>query len=278
MKEETREATERTREMVREIPDNMRAGSHKVGSFFSRVSPDAWIIAAAIIIGSLFVVAATMPFDGMNDKKNGAMEEEMEEAPEPAKMEGVTTIDNDPVLGDPKSAKVAIVEFSDFECPFCKKFHEETYQQIVDKYVTPGQVAWVSRDLPLPFHDPMATTAAGIANCVYDQKGSQAYFALMQEMYKNTQTNGKGVPTATLDKLIAAQGVTAASIKTCAATDAVKSEITADIDAATSIGIEGTPSFVIGKLDDQGNVTGEIIVGAQPLASFERAIDKYLSE
>jgi protein-disulfide isomerase len=136
----------------------------------------------------------------------------------------------------------------------------------------------VARDLPLPFHDPVATTAAGIANCVYDQKGAAAYYALAPEMYKNTLTNGKGIPAATLDKLIAAQGVTAASIKACAETEAVKSEISADIDAATAIGIEGTPSFVIGTLDEQGNVKGEVVVGAQPTASFEKIVDKYLAQ
>jgi protein-disulfide isomerase len=265
----------KTKALASDVPNTIRQGSKKVGSFFARVTPDAWILAFAILLGSLFVVAALMP-PLASDTKKGA-EATAEDMPAPAPQEvGETTIDKDPVLGDPKAAKVAIVEFSDFECPFCKKFHEESYQKLVDKYVTTGKAVWVFRDLPLPFHDPVATTSAGIANCVFNEKGASAYFALMPEMYKNTLTNGKGIPAATLDKLIVAQGVGAAAMKTCAETQAVKSEITADIDAATAIGIEGTPSFVIGTLDAEGNVKGEVVVGAQPFATFEKIVDKYI--
>lgn len=275
LKKEASKVVEKTKTMVSEAPGNVRQGSKKVSSFFGRVTPDAWITAAAIILGSLFIVAALMPpLKGGMKKADSANEEAL--PPAAAQPAGETTIDNDPILGDAQKAKVAIVEFSDLECPFCKKFHEESYQKLIDKYVTTGQAVWVARDFPLSFHDPVATTAAGIANCVFSQKGNEAYFALTGEMYKSTLTNGKGVPAATLDKLITTQGVNAAAIKTCAATEAVKSEITADIEAGTTVGIEGTPSFVIGTLDQNGNVKGEVVVGAQPLASFEKIIDKYL--
>ena len=139
-----------------------------------------------------------------------------------AETKGETTIDKDPILGDAKKAKVAIVEFSDFECPFCKKFHEDSYQKLVDKYVTSGKAVWVARDLPLPFHDPVATTNAGIANCVFTAKGNDAYFAFSKDLYANTLTNGKGLPAGKIDQLLVAQGVNAADIKTCGATAEVK--------------------------------------------------------
>lgn len=275
--EETKEAVEKTKNLALGVPGNIRQGTKKIDSFFAKVSADAWIISATILLGSLFIVAAVMPVDTRDMKKDGGQKEEAEAGAQvPTKQIGETTIDNDPIIGDRQNAKVAIVEFSDFECPFCKKFHEESYQALIDKYVTTGKAVWVARDLPLAFHDPVATTSAGIANCVFTQKGSQAYFALTTEMYKNTIANGKGIPPATLDKLITAQGLTPATVKTCAATEEVKSEITADIDAASTIGIEGTPSFVIGTVDGEGKVTGEVVVGAQPLASFEKIIDKYL--
>lgn len=245
-------------------------------SFFKRVSADAWVVAAAIILASLFVVAALAPIKtGTKNAPLGATDETAE-ALAPTAPKGETTIDNDPSMGDVKKAKVAVVEFSDLECPFCKKFHQESYQKLVDKYVKSGQVAWVARDMPLPFHDPMATTNAGVANCVAKQKGNDAYFAFTSELYANTQTNGKGLPAGKIESLIGAQGLNAATIKACAETEEVKKEIAADIEAANSIGIEGTPSFVIGTLDEQGNVKGEVVVGAQPLASFEKIIDKYL--
>ena len=279
MKKETSETVENTKVLGKETPGALRQSTQKVGSFFKKVTPDAWVLAAAILIASLFVAASILDRTdiGGTPKKTAVADEAPEAAPAPQVI-GETTLDNDPVLGDKSKAKVAIVEFSDLECPFCQKFHQESYQKLIDKYVTSGKAVWVSRDLPLPFHDPVATTSAGIANCVYNEKGASAYFALVPEMYKNTLTNGKGIPAATLDKLIAAQGVNVNAIKTCAATEAVKSEITADIDAATAIGIEGTPSFVIGTLDAQGNVKGEVVVGAQPFASFEKIVDKYLAK
>lgn len=278
VKEESKEALQKTKSTLTSVPGNIRQGTQKIDSFFGRVSADAWVISAAIILGCLFVVAAVIPADVRNTNK-GADAEAMEAGQKaPTEQVGETTIDNDPILGDPKTAKVAVVEFSDLECPFCKKFHEESFQALVDKYIPTGKVVWVARDLPLPFHDPVATTSAGIANCVFNAKGSEAYFALTTEMYKNTLTNGKGIATATLDKLIGAQGVNAATTKTCAATEDVKSEISADIDAATKVGIEGTPSFVIGTLDGEGKVKGEVVVGAQPQASFEKIIDKYLQQ
>jgi protein-disulfide isomerase len=79
-----------------------------------------------------------------------------------------------------------------------------------------------------------------------------------------------------MDQLLTTQGVNAADVKTCGETAEVKDEIVKDSEAAAAIGIEGTPSFVIGTLDENGNVKGEVVVGAQPLASFEKIIDKYL--
>jgi protein-disulfide isomerase len=245
-------------------------------SFFKRVSADAWTLSAAIILASLFIVATLAAPQKIGGQKAAAVPAAENAAPTPAAPKGEISIDNDPVLGDVKKAKVAIVEFSDFECPFCKKFHQDSYQKLVDKYVKSGQAVWVARDLPLPFHDPVATTYAGIANCVGKEKGNNAYFAFSTELYNNTQTNGKGLPAGKIETLLAAQGVNAAAAKTCAETEEVKKEIAADIEAASGIGIEGTPSFVVGVLDDKGNVTGEVVVGAQPLATFEKIIDKYL--
>ncbi len=243
-------------------------------SFFTRVSADAWVVAVAIIVASLFVVAAMMP--SKSAPKNAAVADEAAPTEAPVAPKGETTIDNDPIMGDAKKAKVAIVEFSDFECPFCKKFHQDSFQVLVDKYVKTGKAIVVSRDLPLPFHDPMATTNAGIANCVGKEKGNEAYFAFTKELYANTQTNGKGLPAGKLDSLITAQGLNVAAVKACAETEEVKTEIAKDIEAANSVGIEGTPSFIVGTLDDKGNVKGEVVVGAQPVAAFEKIIDKYL--
>src|SRR3989304_5159414 len=66
------------------------------------------------------------------------------------------SIDDDPVLGDP-NAPLTMIEFSDYECPFCKSFFEQTFPQIKSAYIDPGKVPFVYGDLPLPFHEPASS-------------------------------------------------------------------------------------------------------------------------
>lgn len=105
-----------------------------------------------------------------------------------------TSIDlgDDPVLGDVK-AKVAIVEFSDFECPYCQSFHTSTYPQIVSEYVDSGDVLYVYKDFPLSFHDPVATDEAVAAECVQELAGDEAFYSYASLIYENTKSNGEGL-------------------------------------------------------------------------------------
>ena len=102
-------------------------------------------------------------------------------------------IDDDPILGDKDKAKVAIVEFSDFECPFCQKFHKETFNQLIEDYVDSGKAIYVYRDFPLSFHEPKASEAASAANCVQEVAGDEKYFEFSKLYYERTQSNGKGL-------------------------------------------------------------------------------------
>lgn len=104
----------------------------------------------------------------------------------------VIEVGDDPVKGSAK-AKVAIVEFSDFECPFCQSFHQSTYPEIISNYVDLNKVIYVYKDFPLSFHDPVATEEAMAATCVQEMKGDEAFFEFAQAIYENTATNGEGV-------------------------------------------------------------------------------------
>lgn len=104
-----------------------------------------------------------------------------------------TPIDGDPVKGDPKKAKVAIVEFSDYECPFCQRFHQTTFDQLIEEYVDTGKAIYVYKDFPLSFHDPVATEEAMAAQCVYEFKGDDAFFTFASAIYEKTRTNGEGL-------------------------------------------------------------------------------------
>ena len=103
------------------------------------------------------------------------------------------SIDDDPILGDKNKAKVAIVEFSDYECPFCQKFHNDTFDQLVENYIDNGKVIYVYRDFPLSFHEPKASEAAAAANCVKEVAGDEKYFEFSKLYYERTKSNGEGL-------------------------------------------------------------------------------------
>lgn len=190
----------------------------------------------------------------------------------------VTSIDDDPVLGNKEKARVAIVEFSDYECPFCARFKEETLPQIKENYLDTGQAILVYRDLPLPFHDPAATRQANAAECVQEQAGDQAYFDYHNLIFENTEGNGEGLSEQELVDLASNLSVNTSELKTCIENNQFADEIKQDANTAEEMGITGTPGFVIGSLDDQGNVTGIKVKGARPYADFQQAIEQFINE
>ncbi|MBU1151754.1 DsbA family protein, partial [Patescibacteria group bacterium] len=165
-----------------------------------------------------------------------------------------------------KDAPVTMVEFSDFECPYCGRYSTDTYKQIKENYVDTGKIKYVFRNLPLGFHAG-AYPAALAAQCVRDQLGDSAFFEMHNAIYAD-QSVLQGDAAAGLKKLALEVGVNGDAYDGCIATDKFKEEITKDTADAASIGINGTPGFVVG---------GKIISGAQPYAVFEAAIEEALN-
>jgi len=102
------------------------------------------------------------------------------------------SFDDDAVLGN-KDAKIAIVEFSDYECPVCQDYFKGTYRVIKQKYIDNGSVKLVFRDFPLSFHEPKATEAARAVNCAKEQKGDEGYYSYHDAYFTNTKSNGQGL-------------------------------------------------------------------------------------
>lgn len=246
----------------------------------------AWTIAGAVLLGSLMVAASVLTSvpklggSGTAVVPTGnqpAQNQPAAQAPAGDKSATVT-LDDDPVLGNKGKAKVAIVEFSDYECPFCKQFHQTTYKDLVKEYVDSGKAVYSFRDYPLPFHEPMASKAANLAQCVREAKGDQAFFTFNDLYFAATQSNAKGLAEGKQDELLKTLGVNVASVSQCATSEKFKDEIAKDMADGSAAGVSGTPSFVIGKLDAKGNVTGELSVGAMPVAQFKTVIEKYLAQ
>jgi protein-disulfide isomerase len=255
-----------------EMVEELGGGSFEFGK-------DAMLVAGSVLLASLIIagsiVATSQKFMAKAPTTKDAVQN-APSAPEKEDTNAITSLDDDAVLGDRKKAKVAIVEFSDYECPFCKKFHQDTFDKLVKEYVDTGKAVIAFRDFPLSFHDPIATTEAAVAECVRKEKGDKAYFSFGKAVYEGTQANGKGLGDGKLDELIRKAGTNPASINACAGSDAVKQEIAKDIADGGKVGISGTPSFIVGTLDENGNVTGERIVGALPFDNFKITVEKYL--
>lgn len=195
--------------------------------------------------------------------------------PAPTEKTVVTaSMGSSPVLGNPKTAKVAIVEWTDLECPFCKQFHDQTFDSIVKNYVDTGQALFVLRNYPLSFHGEAAIKEANAALCVREAAGDKAYFSFVGDVYATTGTNGKGMSDETLASLAAKAG--GKSLASCISDQKFKRVIDADLQEGTDTGISGTPGFVIGKISSGGSVEGELISGAMPYSEFKKAIDAAL--
>jgi protein-disulfide isomerase len=171
-----------------------------------------------------------------------------------------------PALGK-ADAPVTMVEFTDYECPFCRAFHNASFEQIKRKYIDTGKVRYVSRDYPLPFH-PRALPAAKVARCA----GEQGKF---WEMRHALITNA--LDTETMVKLAGDMKLDQKKLQACIADERVSKALETDIaDAENTAGVSGTPTFVIGRSGGD-TVLGEKVVGAQPLPQFEARIEALLA-
>jgi protein-disulfide isomerase len=167
------------------------------------------------------------------------------------------------IQGSP-SAPVWVIEVSDFQCPFCKQWHDETYPVLRDEFVRTGKVRLAYVNFPLAQHQ-YAWPAAEAAMCA----GAQGKFWEMHDALFNTQSRWEALPSpaSLFDSLAHAQGVDTARWRQCIQSGKMKSWIQADHDRAQSAGAASTPSFMIGD---------KLLVGAQPIAELRRAIDSAL--
>jgi protein-disulfide isomerase len=165
-------------------------------------------------------------------------------------------------------APVTLVEFADYQCPFCKQFHTAAYAELKKNYIDTGKVRFVSRDLPLEFH-PFALKAAEAARCAGDQN---KYWELRDALYSNAAPPSEDV----IKKASEGLGLDAKGFQVCLDSDKYKADVQRDASDAATLQISGTPTFVLAK-SARDKLDGIRIVGAQPFASFDAAIQKLLN-
>ncbi|MEP7086520.1 MAG: DsbA family protein [Gemmatimonadota bacterium] len=168
------------------------------------------------------------------------------------------------ILGSP-SATVWVVEVSDFQCPYCRQFHDESYAELKRAYVDSGKVRLAYVNFPLSMHKN-SFAASETAMCAAAQdKFWQLHDALF---VTQKQWETLPLPQPMFDSLAAANGVELGAFRKCVAAHITKPMIEADMDRASKAGVESTPTFLIG---------GMMLTGAQPVANFRRAIDSALT-
>lgn len=261
---------------------------HRSGLFYILFNtvPGSTIVGAAIISFSILISGGVIQIKGVTPTSATTPGVTAQASTIPTKQAAVPQptddtspmqvgLDDDPVLGD-KNAPVTLVEFSDYECPFCKRHFDQTFPDLKKDYIDTGKVKLVYRDFPLSFHDPMATTEAIAANCAREQGGDATYFKFHDEMFKRTTSNGTGLSKDKIYTIATDLGLNTDNLKSCVESEKYKDEVTKDIADGSAAGVSGTPGFFIGKSSTTGKISGTPLVGAQPYAAFKTIIDQQL--
>lgn len=204
------------------------------------------------------------------DEQVELAEKELLAKNEQAKNVKTVSESDDHIRGD-KNARISLIEYSDFECPYCKSFHP-TAQQVVDEY--DGEVNWIYRHFPLSFHDPLATKEAIATECANELGGNEKFWEMADLIFDRTGSNGKGLDINNLTELAIEIGLDERAFDTCMESGKYDQHIAQDIEEGDAAGVTGTPGNIL-----LNNETGDTVLvpGAQPFNKLQIAIDQMLN-
>lgn len=188
----------------------------------------------------------------------------------PEKSTGTVGVTGGAVLGD-ADAPVTIVEFSDYQCPFCRRYSLTVFPILKREYIDTGKVRYVFRDFPLTSIHQQAEKAHESAHCA----GEFNKYWEMHDMLFEKQ-NDLMVPS--LKQYAGELGLDSTTFEECLDSGKYQVAIQKDVDDGGAAGIRGTPSFFVGKSGSGDSITGMIIRGAQPLAKFQTIINQLLND
>ncbi len=213
-----------------------------------------FVLLGIIVLGFVFVLGDKSPTGNVVQQPGQALPSEPTEK---VKVD----IKDAPKKGD-ADAKVTIVEFSDYECPFCARAFAQSMKS-VNSYIESGKVQVAFKDYPLPFH-PQAQKAAEAARCARKQGGDAKYWTMHDLLFTSGVEGG-----VTAFKEYAQQlGLNTVQFNSCLDSGEFEDEVKADLQYGSTIGVQGTPAFF---------VNGRIISGACPDSTFKQAIEAELS-
>lgn len=226
------------------------------------ILPVSILIAAVLISGSLLYTRG-----GLKSVANiGGQQQVPGNQPVPGVKVNVSA-DNDPFLGNERT-KVTVIEFSDFQCPFCRSFWRDTLPQLKKEYIDTGKIKFVYRDYPLGFHAGAKPAAEG-AECARDQG---KFWEMHDKIFQEQDKQGQGTIQFTKVDVVkwAGQiGLNTTQFNQCLDSGKYKVEVEKDFADGSAAGVSGTPTTFI---------NGRSLVGAQPYSSFKALIDEELKK
>ena len=218
---------------------------------------------STFILAAVLIVGIFMFFNKGDDSNTGTGK--VVNAP-PEQLPGESAAVEINIESYPKQGKenapVIIVEYLDYQCPFCGRHFSQTYPQIKREYIDSGKVLYVVKDFPLSFHEH-AQKAAEAAHCVREQKGDEGYFLMHDKIFENQDNLG----VENYKKWARELGVDGARFDSCLDSGKMAGIVQKAFQEGQQDGVQGTPGFFI---------NGKLVSGAQPFGAFKAAIDAEL--
>jgi protein-disulfide isomerase len=205
------------------------------------------------------------------ESKITAQQPSSQQAPSQPSRPVKISLDDDPIRGDP-NAPITIVEFSDFQCPFCARFHLQTLPLLLEEYIDAGKVNLVYRDFPIQSIHPNALPAAVAAECANEQGKYWEYHDTLFEKQNSWNRLDSNTVISTFSQYATDVGLEKQQFDSCLGSGKYLEEVQGDLRDGRDYDITGTPGFFIGN-DEIGFVK---INGAQPFDSFQKIIDAQL--
>lgn len=241
-------------------------------SFSVTMGPVQLVVVGLLIVGAYFLGNLKAKVDYLQNGSAPSAGQPTAQAPQaapPQTADNVPKVSKDDWVKGDRNAPVALIEYSDHECPFCKQFHP-TAQKIVDEYK--GKVQWVYRHYPLSFH-VNAQKEAEASECAGEQGGNDAFWKFSDSIYDRTTSNGTGFALDALVPLAKEIGLNEATFKACLDSGKMTKKVQDQMDGGTKAGVSGTPGNIVMNIK-----TGEtrLIPGAVPFEQVKPIIDEML--
>lgn len=223
------------------------------------------------IIAGFAMIALAIFFTNQKTEENSSRPSGQQNSEEVAKTTEVRPVgQSDYIRGNP-NAPILMVEYSDYDCPFCKQYHA-TMNQIMDEYGVTGQVAWAYRQFPLIKLHPNAQLVSEAALCVGDIGKNEAFWKFSDMIFAERSVNEQTNVTK-LVQYAEASGVPVSEYKSCMESDRMKPELEAQITDGFNSGARGTPYTVLIVGNQQA-----IINGAQPYTTVKGVIKNLIDQ